>query len=110
MSVTTTALDRVSGERWFVATRAFRGSGVVWRVSRRVEVFVRFVCLSRVSGSPGVFERYARDPFLVVPWTFCSTVCMTVWQHDIETISRRPADCTVARQTMRRAQNSTAQH
>jgi hypothetical protein len=56
ITVTTTALDRVSGVRWFVATRASRGSGVVvwsalWRVSRCwvglvLRCFVRFVYLS----------------------------------------------------------------
>ena len=48
---------------------------------------------------PPVFLKGTR--FLVVPWTFCYTVCMTVWQRDIET-----ARGLYARQMMHRAQNS----
>ena len=56
--VTTTALDRVRGVRWFVATRAFGfGCGLARESVGGVgfEVFVRFVCLSCVSGSPRCF-------------------------------------------------------
>ena len=50
ITVTTTALDRVRVV-WCVATRASRGSGVVWRASLWVGLVLRLVCEVLVSVS-----------------------------------------------------------